>query len=164
SDGTVSVNFATASGTATAGSDYTTSGGTLTFASGETSKTFTIPILDDAVVEGVETVNLVLSSPTGGATLGSQATAVLTIVDDDVPQPCSLQFSAAIYSVNENQGTASTTTTRSGCSNGPVSVNFETSNGTATAGSDYTATSGTLNFAAGETSQTFTIAILDDTL
>ena len=164
SDGTVGVNFATSNGTATAGSDYTTSGGTLTFAPGETSKTFTIPILNDAVVEGNETVNLVLSSPTGGATLGGQSTAVLTIADDDVAQPGVLQFSAAAFSVNENLGTATVTVTRTGGSNVPVSVNFATSNGTATAGSDYTATSGTLNFAVGETSKTFTIPIANDTL
>src|SRR5262249_40141509 len=126
SDGAVTVNYATSNGTATAGSDYTTSGGTLTFAARETSKTFTIPILHDAVVEGSEAVNLVLSSPTGGATLGNQNTAVLSIVDDDVAQPGVLQFSTAAFTVSENQGTATITVTRTGGSNVPVSVNFAT--------------------------------------
>ena len=59
----------------------------------------------------------------------------------DAPgQPGTLQFSAASYSVNENQGTATITVTRTGGSTGSVSVNYATSNGTATAGSDYTAT------------------------
>ena len=162
--GSVSVNFATSNGTATAGADYTATAGTLTFADGETTKTITVPLTDDALVEGDETVNLTLTSPTGGATLGNQSTATLTIADNDTAQPGVLQFSVAAFSVNENQGTATITVTRTGGSNVPVSVAYATSNGTATAGSDYTATSGTLNFGVGETSKTFTIAITNDTL
>src|SRR5262249_45694084 len=81
----------------------------------------------------------------------------------DVAQPGILQFSTAAFTVNENQGTATITVTRTGGSNVPVSVSYATSNGTATAGSDYAAASGTLNFAAGETSKTFTVSITDDT-
>ena len=80
--GTVSVNFATSNGTANAG-DYTPQSGKLTFAPGDTKKTFTIPIRADAVVEDDETVNLTLSAPAGGAALGGNRTAVLTIVNDD---------------------------------------------------------------------------------
>src|SRR5262249_21162935 len=116
SSGSVTVNYATSNGTATAGSDYTTTSGTLTFADGETSKTFTVPIIDDTAVEGNETINLTLSSP-GGAALGSQSTAVLTIQDDDVAQPGVLQFSASAYTVNESQGTVTITVTRTGGSN-----------------------------------------------
>src|SRR5262249_33461567 len=124
-----------------------------------------IPIINDTAVEGNETVNLTLSSPTGGATLGSQTTAVLTIQDDDVaPQPGTLQFNAGSYSLTENGGTLTLTVTRTGGTSGTVSVQYATSNGTATAGSDYTAASGTLTFAAGESSKSFTVAVLDDTL
>src|SRR5262249_27941984 len=137
--------------------------GTLTFADGETSKTFTVPISDDNLVEINETFNLALSNPTGGAALGNPATASVTIVDNDTPQPGTLQFSAAAYSVSENQGTATITVTRTGGSNVPVSVNYATSDGTAT-GADYTASSGTLSFGIGETSKTFTVPITDDTL
>lgn len=77
--GIVTANFATSNGTATAGSDYTATSGTLTFLQGETSKTVSIPIVNDNLLESAETVNLTLSNPTGGATLGTPATATLTI-------------------------------------------------------------------------------------
>ncbi|HEX8119085.1 MAG TPA: Calx-beta domain-containing protein, partial [Pyrinomonadaceae bacterium] len=160
--GGVSVNDATASGgTATAGSDYTAASGTLTFASGETSKTFNVPVADDTLFEGSETFNLALSSPDGG-TLGTPNTAVLTINDDDA-QP-TLQFSSATYTVGESGTTATITVTRTGGSNAGVTVNYATSDGTATAGSDYATASGTLSFAANETSRSFNISISDDAL
>ena len=162
--GSVSVNYATSNGTATAGNDYTAASGTLSFADGEMSKTFTIPIIEDTLVENDEAINLTLSSPTGGAALGSLASASLVIVSDDVAHPGVLQFSTSSYTVNETQSTATITVTRTGGSNVPVAVNYATSNGSATAGSDYTASSGTLNFAPGETSKTFTIPILNDAL
>jgi DNA/RNA endonuclease G (NUC1) len=87
SDGSVTVGYATSNGTATSGAglDYTAASGTLTFAAGETTKSFSVQILDDAVYEGDETVNLALTSPTGGATLGTQSTATLTITDNETP-------------------------------------------------------------------------------
>ena len=84
SSGAVGVIYATGNGTAIAGSDYTAVSGTLSWPDGDTSnKTFSIPIINDSSYEGDETVNLMLSNPTGGTTLGSQSTAVLTIVEDD---------------------------------------------------------------------------------
>src|SRR4029450_13644965 len=84
SGGAGSVTVATSNGTATAGTDYTTGHQVVTFAAGgNANKTVTIPILNDTLVEGSETVTVTLSSPTGGATLGSPNTAVLTITDDD---------------------------------------------------------------------------------
>jgi parallel beta-helix repeat protein len=164
SDGSVSVQYTTSNGTAAAGSDYTTASGALTFGTGETSKTFTVLIANDALLEGNESINLTLSNPTGGATLGAQATAVLTVTDDEAAQPGVLQFSAASYSVNENGATATITVTRTGGSNVAVNVNYATSNGSATAGADYTAKTGTLSFAVGETSKTFTVSITNDAL
>ena len=79
--GAVSVNYATSNGTATAGLDYTASNGTITFADGETNKTFTIPLLDDSTIEGVESVNLSLTS-VSGVVVGPQSTALLAIMDD----------------------------------------------------------------------------------
>ena len=79
------------------------------------------------------------------------------------PQPGKLQLSSSSYSVNENQGTANVTVTRTGGSDGAVAVNYTTSNGTATAGTDYTPASGTLTFAAGETSKLVTVNVAGDT-
>ena len=81
SGGTFTVAYATGNGTATAGTDYTAVSGTLTFNPGDTSKTFTVPILNDGLADGNETVNLTLSSPSGGAALGTPSTAVLTIAE-----------------------------------------------------------------------------------
>ena len=166
STGAVGVTLTTSNGTATAGSDYTAVTQTVSFANGDTAnKTVTIPILDDTLVEGNETVNITLSTPTGGATLGSPATAVLTIVDNDTSPAGTLQLSAASYSVNENGGSVTITVTRTGGSAGAVGVSFATSNGTATAGSDYTAVTQTVSFANGDTAnKTVTIPILDDTV
>jgi hypothetical protein len=84
SDGAVSVAYSTTDGTAAAGNDYTATNGPLQWADGDSSpKTFDIPILEDAIAEGDETVNLALTNPTGGALLGTQNTAVLTIIDND---------------------------------------------------------------------------------
>src|SRR3954447_25123783 len=83
--GSMSVNYATANGTAQAGSDYTATSGTLTFADNETSKKVTVPINNNTADEPDETFSLNLGSPTSGATLGT-ASATTTIVDDD-PTP-----------------------------------------------------------------------------
>ena len=167
SDGAVTVAYSTANGSATAGQDYTAVAGTLSWAAGDSAaKTFTILILDDALVEGNETVAIAISNPTGGASLGSPASATLTIVDNDVaPAHGILQWSANAYSVSESGGTATITVTRTGGSDGVVSIAYSTANGSATAGLDYTAVSGTLTWAAGDTSpKTITIPILDDAL
>lgn len=163
SAGSVSVSYATAGGSATAGSDYTAASGSLTLADGVTSQTFSVTIIDDVVFEGDETIGLTLSNPTNGAALGTPASATLTISEDDpVPPAGSLQFSGAAYAVAEDGGSRLVTVTRNGGSFGQVSVDYSSTDGAATAGSDYTAVSGTLTFADGVTSQGFSVPILDD--
>ena len=84
--GTATVIYATSNGTAQAGTDYQAASGSLTWVNGDTTaKTFTIPILDNAQANANKTVNLTLSSPAGGAVLGSQTTAVLTITSNNFP-------------------------------------------------------------------------------
>lgn len=82
--GVVSVDYATADGSASAGFDYVAAAGTLTFADGETVQSVALTILDDALVEANETLLLSLAQPTGGAELGWPFSAVITLVDDDV--------------------------------------------------------------------------------
>jgi len=83
--GAVSVTLTPSNGTAIASTDYNNSPITINFANGETTKTVTIPIIDDTAVESAETVNLTLSiiNPMGGAAIGSQNKAILSIVDND---------------------------------------------------------------------------------
>jgi len=163
-DGAISVNYATANGTATAGNDYIAiSSGTLNWEDGDTeTKTITVNITDDSDFEESETLKLTLSNPTGGAIIGSQEITTLTIIDNDAPAGI-LQFSQASQNVNENAGSATITVTRIEGSTGAISVNYATANGTATAGSDYIATSGILNWEDGDTeAKTFTVSITDD--
>ncbi|WP_197480191.1 CARDB domain-containing protein, partial [Anabaena sp. 4-3] len=164
SDGEISVTITPSDGTATTGSDYDNSPITVTFGNGEISKTVTIPLNDDSNYEPNETVNLTLTNPTGGATLGTQQTAILTIIDNDAV-PGVIEFSDANYAINEN-GTPVTavTLTRTNGSDGAVSVRVNLTNGTATAGSDYNNAPITVNFADGEISKTVTIPIFDDTI
>ena len=82
----VSVDYATRDGTATAGADYTAASGTLVFAAGETAKTVSVAILDDAVDEGKETFRLRLSNPQGAYLRGIHREAKGTIRNDD-PMP-----------------------------------------------------------------------------
>jgi len=83
----VTVDFATSDDTAHQSGDYTLASGTLTFAAGETSQTFSVLVNKDAYSESLETINLTLSNPTGGATLGTQATALLGINNDPFVPP-----------------------------------------------------------------------------
>jgi Calx-beta domain len=123
-----------------------------------------IPIVNDTLVEGSETVTLALSNALGAA-LGSERTSVtLTITSDDLGGQ--IQFSGTSYSVSEAAPTATITLVRSGGLGGPVTVNFATiAGGTATAGVDYTVVPPTpVTFAAGVTSRTVTVPILADAL
>lgn len=158
----VGISYATSNGTATSGADYTGVTGTLSFASGETTKTFTVPISNNTNIEGNRTFNVVLSSPTGGASVETSSSPVVINDDEGVPTGSgSIKFSSATYAVTESQGKAVITVNHVG-GFGAVSVNYTTSNGSAISGSDYTAASGTLHFAAGETSKTFTVIIAND--
>ena len=137
--------------TGVAGGDYTPTSTMVTFAAGAAATTFTVPILTDGVTaDGVKTVNLQIRSPlpaVGSApTLGPRKTAVLRIVDASQ----SVGFQLATYEVNEAAGTAAIAIERTGDLSAALTVTFTTSNGTAFAGTDYTAVNGTVTFAIGQ--------------
>ena len=134
---TVTVSYATANGTATAGSDYTAASGTLTFAAGETSKTIAVAVTGDTTIEADETFTVTLSGASGAPISRAQGTG--TIRNDDFPA-----LSINDVTVNEgNSGTTNAVFTVSLSATSPqtITVNYATANGTATAGSDYAATS-----------------------
>jgi len=172
SDGTVGASFTLANGSATGGAacggtvDYVNTGGTVSLANGETTKTFTVAVCDDNLFEGSETFDATLSSPTGGATIGSPATATVTITDNDA-QP-SVQFASSAFYGHEAAGSMTVTVTRTGATGNAVSVNYGTYGliaygGTScSSGVDYINVGGVLNFASGDTSKTFNVAICPD--
>lgn len=155
-----SVSFGTGDVSATAGSDYTTTNVTVNFAAGDLSEDVTIPILNDAVAETPETFTGTITTPSAGAVLGANTAGTVTI--NDSPSG-TLQFSVASASTPEEAGTVTLTVTRVGGTEGALSANYATANGTAMAGSDYTAAAGVVNFADGDsTPKNIVITILDE--
>jgi len=155
----VTVDFTTVAGEAVAGADFTAAGGTLTFAPGETEKTIQVGLTDDALDESDESFSVQLSNVTHGVLDGLSATA--SIADDDPPPALSVD-DVHVTETSEGTLTATFTVTLSAASGLPVTVDFTTQDGTATAGADYDATTGTLTFAPGETSKSVVVRVLDD--
>lgn len=153
----LSITYATASGTATSGSDFYGGGGTLNFAPGELTKTIGIGTIDDNSVEPAETLYVNLSNASGGATI-TDGQGVGTINDNDIAPP---SFAVNDVTVTEAQA-AVFTVSKIGAANSSFSVNFATANGTAAAGTNYQGASGTLTFAAGESTKTVSVQTLND--
>ncbi|MCA9219226.1 MAG: right-handed parallel beta-helix repeat-containing protein, partial [Planctomycetales bacterium] len=154
---------------ATAGEDYTAQAGTLTFADGETEKTITIDLTDDAWFEGGEAFALKLTNATGGAELGSRSSLKVHIDSDDAKQAGEFVWSAASYVVTEGTPSVNVTIERLGGGNVEAAVHlYDTGagNGSTTAsawaGSDYAYLPWEVVFAAGEMSKTISIPIVDD--
>jgi uncharacterized repeat protein (TIGR01451 family) len=158
----VTVDYAVTGGTATGGgTDYTLTAGTATITAGSTKTDISVEIVDDALDEPDETIIVTISNPVN-ATLGTNTTHTYTIGDND-PEP-TVSFTAAPYS-HEETGTQTVTVALSAQSGKEVTVDYATSDGTATAGSDYTGASGTVTWAIGQTgAKTFAVTILEDAL
>lgn len=169
STGAVSINYATADGTAVAGSDYTAVSGTLSWVDGDsTTRTITIPIIQDLLVDPNESFTISLSNATGGAAIGSatgaSATATVTIADDDLPGVVVFRQSTPL-TVAEAMPMVSLRIARTVDSKGTISVNYSTINESAVGGQDFVAVSGTLTWADGDASDRIvTIPIVQDAL
>jgi bacillolysin len=169
--GGVVLHYATndLTGTATAGQDYTSRSGMLTFDSWVKSGSFSVPILNDTVEDAGETFDVELSVVPGGpdANVGTPASTAVTIINDD--HAGKAQFSAASYSVEERAGYADLWLSRNGAASG-ATVDYRTVGATATAGSDYgtegdfSEVRGTLTFAAGQNLARIRIPVINDCL
>lgn len=158
---TVSLNYSTENGTATGGSDYVSvSNSLLTFSPGETSKPVTVNILGDFVVEPDETFFLNITSANNAVIADSQGVA--TLLNDDTPG--TIQFQSANFSVNEGDGSATVTITRTGGLSQGVSVRFITVDGSALAGADYSSVRTTVVFEPDQATKTVNIPIFNDNI
>ena len=161
--GQATVNYTVTGGTATDLVDFTPVTGTLIFADGQTSLPFTVPVIDDLLAEGDETVQLTLSAAVD-AGLGSPSTATLTILDNEL----AITFIPATYTVDETMGTATLTVSRSGSVDAGATVAYATAPDPAagatqaTASADFIATSGTVTFAPGQRTATVPVQIIGD--
>jgi endoglucanase len=152
----VTVGYRTADGTAIAGSDYQAVSGKLTFAKNVMSKSILVPVIGDRIPEADKYFSVRLSNPKGGKIADGEG--IVTIVDDEP------RISINDVSALRDSGATSFTFTVS-LSAGydlPVTVHDATADGSAIAGIDYTAASGDLVFAPGQTSQTITVMVNGD--
>src|SRR5262249_4729066 len=153
------VHFELSDGTASAG-DYTPLSTDLTFAANEVQKTLSVALAHDTIVEGDESVNVTLSNPGGGATRGTPASAVITILDAS----SKLAFTAAVANVSEALASVVLTVNRTGPVTDVATVDYTTVDGTATAGNDYVTTAGTLTFPPLVRSKTIIVPLKPDTI
>ena len=159
-----SVTYSTSDGTAIAGKDYSTVSGTLQWAAGDTTaQTIAVPISNASPFVGTKTFSVTLSNPGGGATISNPGTANVIIAGDGSTPPA-IAFTAAGFPVAQSAGSVTLTVTPSGGTGAggtsAASVNYATANGTAVAGTDYTAVSGSLQWAANDTTpKTITVPV-----
>ena len=168
-DETITVDYTTADDTAVTGGDYTATTDTLTFNAGETSKTVTVSVTGDTIVESDETFFVNLSNPTNATISDSQGVGTIRN-DDGTPPPLPIVTISDVSALEGDSGTTNFTFTvnLSTTSTETIALDFSTADGlatdnSATAGIDYTATSGTLTFNPGETSKTIDVSVIGDT-
>ncbi|WP_425612716.1 putative Ig domain-containing protein [Xanthomonas vesicatoria] len=158
--GGVSFDIGTADGTANAGSDYVASSlSGRTIPAGSSSATFSVLVNGDTLNEPDETYFVNVSNVTGANVADAQGLG--TIVNDDTAPALSID-DVSVIEGNSGTTTATFTVSLSTASGQTVTVNYATADGTATAGSDYAARSGTLSFAPGTTTQTVAISVNGD--
>ena len=159
--GPVSLNYATVAGTATAGSDFNATSGVLNWSAGQSSKTITVQVIGDTLDESDETFTVQLSGASGADIIDGSGAGL--ILDDDGVSSLVVDDQTVLEG---NSGTrdAVFTVTLSPASPQQVTVNYATANGTATAGVDFDAASGSLVFAPGQTVKTVAVHVRGDTI
>jgi len=155
----ITVNFATANGTAVAGQDFVSTNGVLTFNPGNLAKTIAVPIIGETRYEANETFRMLLSAPVNATLATTQATA--TINNDD-PIPLLSINDVTVTEGNSGVTNAIFTIHLSAPSSQSVTVHYATANGTAVAPGDYVTAGGNLTFTAGQTNKTVTIRVNGD--
>ncbi len=158
---TVTVKYATVDGTAKVGNDYTASNGTLTFAPGQSSKTFSVPILGDTMNEPDEFLRVTLSNAVNATIADIQG--IGTILNDDRAPALTIN-NVSVIEGNSGTKNAIFTVTLSASSGQTVTVNAISGNGSAQSPFDYTSGGSRLTFAAGETVKTFSVPVKGDLL
>lgn len=159
SSGTVSAFYYTTPVTATPGLNYITVSNSVSFADGQTNRTISVPLIDNNVSQGTEIFNVTLvTNINSGITLGYPSNASVFIADND----SGFSFLTATNKLLETAGPASVTVQRIGPTNSTASINYATHDGTALAGTNYTATSGTLTFTPGQVLKSIQIPVMDD--
>ncbi len=143
------------------GADHTLVAGSLSITAGQLAGSVTFQVTDDAVYEGNETLIVTLGTPTGGATLGTPSDQTITVTDNEVMP--TLSWSSAASSSLESAGVVPLTATLSGASSQVVTATIALT-GTATSPADYSVSSTTVTFAAGATSATTNLTIVNDAL
>lgn len=161
---TVTVGYVSFDGTASAADgDYDEVFSTLTFAPGETSKSFTVKVHGDTIREGNETFDVYLHGATNAKLPVNKSKGTATITNDDDLPAVSLGTPAITYEGNSGTKVVSFPVTLSNASSQSVTVRYATADGTASSGSDYVARTGTVTFAPGQTTATISVTVNGDT-
>ncbi|MBU6409140.1 MAG: hypothetical protein KGR98_02015, partial [Verrucomicrobia bacterium] len=155
----VSVNYATANGTALAGVNYVSSSGTLNFPDGAANVPISVPLIHDANVTGNLYFTVALSSPTSPAALGNPSTAVV----DEIDAEAGVSFTNSDLTVPKNIGIAAIPVVATSTNLEPFSVSYFTQDGTALSNVNYLAQSGTLLFSNGVSTNLINIPIINNT-
>ncbi|MEO8428037.1 MAG: Calx-beta domain-containing protein, partial [Verrucomicrobiota bacterium] len=155
----VTVNYATASDTALAGSDFVATNGTLIFAPGETNKTISVLVKGDTIAEETESFFVNLSNPTNATISDDQGLGFIT---DDDSLPTIVITDTAVTEGDSGTINAVFNVSLSAISGQIVAIDFATADDTAKAGSDYQAVNGTLTFNPGETNKTIVVRVIGD--
>ncbi|MGJ8651425.1 MAG: Calx-beta domain-containing protein [Opitutaceae bacterium] len=160
-EGAITVGYMTSNGSATAGLDYVADSGTLFWGIGDTStRQITITLNEDSEIEGTEDFTITLSDPTPGVLINGEESVTVSILD----YVSEVGLVSDFYEYDEAAGVAYVSVERLVSDSGSVSVDYATSDDSATAGSDYNATTGTVTWADGDsTGKKIAISIKPDT-